>query len=131
MKKNSKKAMTWRDVWKPPFKYDGIMYVFANDGQLSAVEAAYGNDIHPISRDLVMKDICRILNGDRRLLHEPYTVCCVDGPDFNANGVPLSVRGYGHLRGSGGRGLTEHEADRLQDELRDFIIAKLTEAYED
>ena len=98
--------LNFRDIYKPRFETDGMLYIFADvDAQeysLTALDVVDDEmdlkfwDDEKIKRTLT--DICDILNGKSNLHYEvDKCLTCGDCCIKLKNGLFLRVRGWGHL----------------------------------
>ena len=107
------------DVYKPPFRHDGVFIWSENDVMALMIEDEFIDDYPLLDRT------CDILNGkckpkgDAEIVHANGEIFCNRKHMF-------TVRGYGHLTSSGGFNLPMEEAIRLQDEFACWVCTTLT-----
>lgn len=108
--------LTWKDAYKLPLKYDGIIYAFdAEDNTILDFE-------DNIPRDIAEAIVSNI-NGNKVVSGMPISN---QGTEFNLNHkYAFSVRGWGHLIGIGGLNLGPEVATRIQNEFIDYINSVL------
>lgn len=106
------------DVYKPPFKSDGVFIWSSNEVMALMDVSEYDNS------EEMMYRLAAILNGEiEPASRKEYEY---KGPDICLGGKALFVvRGWGHLTGQGGLGLTFDEAIAMQDEFAQWVISKL------
>ena len=108
------------EFYKPPFKsslYDH--WVYDSNGIFML---QFDNPEH---KSMVLE----ILNGHQNQCLEVFTLTVSDkDPNKVLNkGKPfITIRGWASMLASGGQGLTTPQAKDIQDDLRDWIIHKLT-----
>lgn len=108
--------LTWKDAYKLPLKYDGIMYAFdtANNMVLD-----FEDNISP---DIINRIILRINNN----IVSSIDGLSNEGVSFYINkSIVFTIRGWGHLVGIGGMNLGEETAAILQDDFIDYINSLL------
>lgn len=128
--------MKWNEFYKFPLMIDDYCgNVIAQPGE-SGYRFAFDwikNDYiseYPIRGqrgEQLVSDIVAYLNGESE--YRPDYTWTVDEKDpivICINGQPcICIRGWGELTGIGAYHLTVEEAEKIQDDFRDFIINKL------
>ncbi len=115
------KQLKWKNIWELPLKYDKMFYCFSSNN-IMAITFDYS-----ISKELAQA-ITDVINGEDKeiKLSDMY----IDGADFYSkdyDSLIFSVRGWGHLTGTGGLNLKEKEAIKVQDEFIKYIYQRLYE----
>lgn len=106
------------DVYKPPFKSDGVFIWSSNDVMALMDASEYDNS------EEMMYRLAAILNGEIEPATRKDYEC--NDPEICLGGkVLFVVRGWGHLTGAGGLGLAFEEAVAIQDEFAQWVISKL------
>ena len=103
--------------YKPPFIFDGYSYIDTDEGSM-ALQGDYED------REL-LKKIESILNKTEKGCFKVIGTKELDPCALQVDGKWLTIRGWGHLTGTGAMNLDEQEAMRLQDAFRDWLISKL------
>lgn len=110
--------MTFKEIFKPPFKTDGV-FVYTADDVMALMPADCASDPQNL-----LERTCEVLNGTKPSAGNPKIGC--EGPDIYCNGdLLLVVRGYGYLTGSGGLGLSDIEACEIQDRFAEWVVEQL------
>lgn len=113
------KKITFKDVWKHPFKSDGWGYIWDAD---NIMVFSFEDDVD----EEFQKDFTNLLNdqpGEK--INAPLEI--KDGCDlYMYNEVYVgSFRGWGHL--IGGLRLSEEEAAKIQDDFIEWCLTKIKE----
>ncbi len=116
------KQIRWEDVWELPLHLDECdTYAFAKNGTMALTfEANTKEEI------LEARKIVAIINGEaesdreHEYVHNGYADIYRDAESF-----VFSVRGWGHLTGTGGLRLPEKGASRIQDDFIAYILKRL------
>ena len=109
-------TLTWKDAYKLPLKYDGIMYAFDADDNMVL---DFDDDIPRDIAEVIVSNI----NGNNIVSGMPISNI---GIDFNlSQKYAFSVRGWSHLIGIGGLNLGPEVATRIQNEFIDYINSVL------
>lgn len=106
------------EIYKPPFKSDGV-FIWSDNDVMSLMNASdYDNS------DEMMNKLADILNGKRTPAgSKGYTY---SAPEILLDGKPLLVvRGWGHLTGQGSLNLDHKVAAGIQDKFANWVISKL------
>lgn len=126
---NENKQLSFKDVYEFPLELHFDMkamtpkYEMAFDFIPSFLSKTYKS--MQISTEAKEK-IIRIVNGADEKLKNTFELTFEDDA-IKANGLILILlRGWGHLTGAGGLGLPPDEALRLQTELGEYILERLT-----
>lgn len=114
-----RKEITFRDVWKPPFRVS-YPYIFSAGGVMSLMAS---DD----SSEEVMNNLCALLNGSEGVRYAAKDVSVEYPCDIIAGDRRFVARGWGHLTGVGGLNLDEPVAARVQDEFVEWIVDVITE----
>lgn len=107
---------SWRDVWKPPFynwhniygKAGGVMafnFLFSDKGQ----------------QDKLIDILNEVQESEAK-----HPVTAKEGKVYLGDRAILLIRGWGHLTGHGALQLDSEFAAKLQDDLTEFIVSRLT-----
>lgn len=112
--------MTWKDVWPLPFSNDYGIYGKAKNGAI-AFNFLFDSEEQ---QDLLIATI----NGDRETGNKIPVTHDGQGSIMLGNNAVLLIRGWGYLTGGGGLGLDADTAAKLQDELADYIVSRLSPA---
>lgn len=105
------------EIYKPPFKSDGI-YIWSSNNVMALMNVSdYGCSL--------IDKLADILNG--KLAPSSSQNYEYRAPEILLNGeVLLVVRGWGHLTGAGGLNLDVDVANKIQDEFAEWVINKLS-----
>ena len=115
--------MKWTEVWHGPFEYDHYGYIWDRDGVMTFTV----DDLTEVS-DKEMDELCAsmvaALNGEE--VKKKYEGLHIqDGCDLYQGDRLLGYfRGWGHL--TGGLKLSQYEAAKVQDELIEAVLSKIT-----
>lgn len=105
--------------FKLPFRLDNFGdYVFDTNERMVFT---FAEDVE------VQKDLVKKINGEDvnidvelNLLYEPSLAVILNGIDLF-----IDIRGWGYLTGTGGLNLPDEQAQKIQDDLAEYIIEKL------
>lgn len=101
--------------YKLPFTTDGIMYIFDADGVM-ALQTIKSLDTENMNK------LCDQLNGKINGTYENDWEYCYIAQSVLQNGREMfSIRGWGHLTGTGGLNLPDDEAQLIQDDLGEYV----------
>jgi len=117
------KQIRWEDVWELPLHLDECdTYAFSKNGVMALTFA----DADTKEQILENRRIVAIINGEEEsdrqneYIHNGYADISCD-----AERIVFSVRGWGHLTGTGGLRLPEKGAARIQDDFIAYILKRL------
>lgn len=110
--------MTALEVYKPPFRTDGL-YIFSSNNVMTLMAA----DCHNFP-DKLMEKTCQIMNGESKSSGNS-NISYSNGEIRHGAQLLMVVRGFGHLTGQGGLGLSGEEAIKIQDELGEWLCRLL------
>jgi len=112
----------WLDVWELPLHLDECdTYAYSKNGTM-----ALTFDADTEEQILEARKIVAIINGEEEpdrqheYVHNGYADIYCDAERF-----VFSVRGWGHLTGTGGLHLPEKGAARIQDDFIAYILKRL------
>lgn len=110
--------MTALDVYKPPFRTDGL-YIFSGNNVMTLMASDCQNDPQKL-----MERTCQIMNGESKSYGNP-NISYANGEIYNGSQLLMVVRGFGHLTGHGALGLPVEEALKIQDEFGEWLCRLL------
>ena len=115
--------LKWTDIWNKPFNYDHYGYVWGADGVMT-----FTVDDLTEENDKWMQEFCanlvKALNDEECQKYENLHI--EDGCDLYQGETLIGYfRGWGHL--CGGLKLSNEEAFRLQDEMIEYVMGKISE----
>lgn len=108
--------MNWQDVYKLPLWYDGQRYAWTQDNNMALM---FNFDVIPEEAQAIVDTI----NGERNYKIPNYNglIDVRDGED-----LLFTIRGWGHLVGTGGLNLPVAEAEEIQNGFAEFVKTKLS-----
>ena len=115
--------LKWTDIWNKPFKYDHYGYVWDTDNVMT-----FTVDDLTEENDRWMQEFCnnlvKALNDEECKQYPGLHI--EDGCDlYRGDELIGYFRGWGHL--TGGLKLSNKEAFRLQDEMIEYVMGKISE----
>lgn len=106
--------MTWKDVWKPPYKYDMWGWIWAKDDVPVFTFECPESEEEDKQNSIMGKEFAKALNNEDHIKYKDLEIR--DGCDlYQREKLIGSFRGWGHL--TGGLDLSCEEAAKIQDEL--------------
>lgn len=107
------------DIYKPPFKSDGV-YIWSSNEVMALMSLSDADNF-----DEITDRLADILNG--KITPKKKSDFTYQAPEILLNGKPYYVvRGWGHLTGVGALNLDHDKASEIQDAFAEFVIKKLT-----
>lgn len=121
------KNINFKDVWKPPFKYDGWGYIWSSNNVMTFTVDLYYDTEDEYSRiNKIMKNFVKVLN-DEKDFEKMEGITVRNGCDIYLNDECLGYfRGWGHLTGSGALNLKPDVAAKIQDEFINDFVSKIS-----
>lgn len=118
-------SINFKDVWKPPFKYDGWGYIWSSENVMTFTFDDIGDTEDEYKKiNTIAKNFVNVLNGDDYEKMEGLTV--KNGCDIYLSDKCLGYfRGWGHLCGNTLR-LKPEDAAKIQDEFINDFISKIS-----
>lgn len=110
--------MTIFDVYKPPFRTDG-MFIFSSNDVMTLMVA---DCLHEPEK--LMERTCQIMNGESQSNGNP-NISYSNGEIYNGAQLLMVVRGFGYLTGQGALNLSIEEALKIQDEFGSWLCRLL------
>lgn len=107
--------MDWREVYKLPFRYDGMLYVLASN-RTTTLTFDFDHDEN-FATNIVNK-----LNGDSSIKFDSKFTIKNNIEFYYNDKFTFVVRGWGKLIGYGGFRLSETEAIQTQNDFANWIL---------
>ncbi len=109
--------MKWIEVYKLPLEHEHP-YAFTKNGTMALMFVSVGNED--------AKKIINLVNGVSN--QKPKGQWTVRNGEFyldDKKKMIFCIRGWGKLTGTGGYGLSEKKAIKIQDEFAEFVRTKI------
>ena len=119
--------MDFKEAFKFPLKIShGIVFTSENNRAFDFSHSWEKGEIMLVCKE-TKQDIVDVVNGQNKKINID-DLSHKDSYIYSGTSRLLSIRGWGHLTGTGGLKLSDDVADKLQDDFANYIVKSLTDA---